>query len=326
MMMARSHFSSSQQWYIAPLFANSMKQKLNRSSRRLLAACSLLLVRLILVDRAMFLSEGGYNKTQHHSSDHSYHLLNQPVPSGLDQIYNRSISLVSESTNSTSRVVSLAFANANYLEQHLLQNLVCSFHRSQVTNWVVVAMDEKAVKLARNANITHVHFDKTYWKGVKSGRLRKRTRVTNDYTRMIQLRTNFIRTLLYTYDDLDIVTSDGDTTWTTRPWETIPFGRDDTNCSVFLGNANELGTSETEVKRFRPSCGFLMLHNCEATRRLYDAWLEKEVSGGEKEQATLTKVLRQFPHNLTIQPSKWMNQSHPPGKPRQSSFVLFGSR
>eukprot|EP00544_Gedaniella_sp_CCMP2646_P004676 CAMPEP_0202480506 /NCGR_PEP_ID=MMETSP1361-20130828/470_1 /ASSEMBLY_ACC=CAM_ASM_000849 /TAXON_ID=210615 /ORGANISM="Staurosira complex sp., Strain CCMP2646" /LENGTH=151 /DNA_ID=CAMNT_0049107947 /DNA_START=403 /DNA_END=859 /DNA_ORIENTATION=- len=145
-------------------------------------------------------------------------------------------------------------------------------------------MDQRAASQARRVNITHVHFDREYWSDVKPGRLRDSTTVTTDYARMIQLRTNFIRTLLHRYKDLDIVTTDGDTTLTTRPWETIPFGRGDTNCSVFLGNSLELGASTTLTTKFSPSCGFMMIHNSGATRKLYDAWFEDEISTGEKEQ------------------------------------------
>lgn len=258
----------------------------------------------MFVDRAMFHS-------YHTKPYEPFHLLNQPVPMGLDQIYNRSIALTSESHNSTeSRVVSLVFANADFLKQLMLQNLVCSFHHAKITNWVVVAMDKSAAELAKKYKITHVHFDKNYWSGIKSGSLRSRTRITKRYKRMIQLRTNFIRTLLHKYEDLDIVTTDGDTTWTTRPWETLPFGRGETNCSIFMGNAGEVGKSDIETKKFSPSCGFIMIHNSVATRRLYDAWLEKEITGGEKEQKSLAKVLNDFRHDVTIQQSKW-NRTQP---------------
>jgi hypothetical protein len=169
-------------------------------------------------------------------------------------------------------------------------------------------MDEQAAEMAKRANITHVHFDRKYWKGVRPTKLRRGNRVTNRYAKMIQLRTNFIRSLLYTYKDLDIVTTDSDTTWTTRPWETIPFGRGDTNCSIFMKNSLEDGRKTSGSKRFSPSCGFLMLHNCEATRRLYDIWFKKEVSGGEKEQATLSRVLRRnVSHKITLNATIWQD-------------------
>lgn len=232
-------------------------------------------------------------------------------PKDLEQIYNRSILLTSKSEpKNSSRVVTLTFANSNYFGTHFVQNLVCSFHRSNVTNWVVVVMDQRAASQARRANITHVHFDREYWSDVKPGRLRNGTTVTTDYARMIQLRTNFIRTLLHTYKDLDIVTTDGDTTLTTRPWETIPFGRGDTNCSVFLGNSLEVGASTTLTKKFSPSCGFMMLHNSGATRQLYDAWFEDEISRGEKEQKSLSRVLKRINHDVTIKQLSW-NQTHP---------------
>ena len=78
-----------------------------------------------------------------------------------------------------------------------------------MTNWVAVVMDEKAAELAAKANIAHVHFDKHYWHDVKPSPLRNSTNVTNNYARMIQLHTNFVRALLYTYEELDIVVTDG---------------------------------------------------------------------------------------------------------------------
>ncbi|KAJ9450485.1 hypothetical protein DIPPA_14170 [Diplonema papillatum] len=212
----------------------------------------------------------------------------------------------------------VAFSNAAYLEEGLVPNLVCSFQRLNVSNWVLVVTDAAAQAEAKSLQFgDHVYWNPSYWKGTSASDLRTTYNSTDEYLHFIQLRTKFARLLIehliasnknvpHEQQVTRLVFTDGDTVWVHHPLHVIqqllgttpeaaasePFDK----CDGYVVNDIYNGAAATEKKmRVEPVGGFLVWNlgprNEQKIRRLYQVWTDLMRCLGSREQPALHGAL-----------------------------------
>jgi hypothetical protein len=144
--------------------------------------------------------------------------------------------------------VTLMFANRAYMDDGFVQNLVCSFRRLAVKNWVLVAVDSDAYDVARKYDIQQfTHFDAAYWHGVGGESLRNSSKVTDVYLQFIHRRTNFVRLLLYA-TKLNVIITDADSVKTTQNSISNSLGFRFACQSAAVGLAARSGVADAGVR------------------------------------------------------------------------------
>ncbi|CAB9499113.1 expressed unknown protein [Seminavis robusta] len=216
-----------------------------------------------------------------------------PEPTdALSTIYDKSLPIPNSDLWSVQgRFVVLTFANAEYFENLLINNWMCSLRALDIDNFVVVPIDEAASLAAQRVDDSilppdSIYWDSSFWmllgEGSKrdnitsfSGQLRKGFKPTEIFIEFIWRRAQFVRTLLTRYPDLNIVLSDADTTWAHRPWDVVPQYFNQTNaCDMFFTNDVEYGETEEPLRTVEPLSGFIMIRNRDVVHELYQKWIK----------------------------------------------------
>eukprot|EP00756_Hemistasia_phaeocysticola_P011380 Hpha_TRINITY_DN15114_c4_g8::TRINITY_DN15114_c4_g8_i1::g.127094::m.127094 len=196
----------------------------------------------------------------------------------------------SERGPESNHLVTLTFANAEYLRNGLVLNLLCSWARLGHTSYVVVAVDAVAATQLRDMGYgSRLHWDPVYWAGTSGGILRGSFNTTVAYLHFIQRRTRFVSGLLHAAPQLDLVVTDGDTVWLHDPVVAAGVGLTP-RCDVYSVNDEESGGPGAE--RQMPVGGFLIIRNNARSRHLYKVWTATEKCLRSREQPALHGALR----------------------------------
>lgn len=239
-----------------------------------------------------------------------------PQPNdNLAKIYAKS-SLVPDAEPSVSppRFVVLTFANADYFENHLITNWMCSLHSRGIDNFVVIPIDEAAAHAAFETDDSvlppeSIYWDSSYWNlqggsedSSFSQRLRAGYEVTEIFLEFIWRRAQLVRTLLERYPDLNVVLSDADTTWASSPWDVVPEYFNQTNsCDMFFTNDVEYGETEVPVRTVEPLSGFILIRNRDIVRQLYQRWVKAALVFHNKDQPSLRAAIQTFKMKYLIE-------------------------
>ena len=234
---------------------------------------------------------------------------NLPEPTGLDVVYDRSSN---SSNDERRRLVAIAFSNSEFFKSGLVQNWLCWLQQLQITNFVLVVIDQEAADLAANLPeemlpTEAVHWDPTFWKLEDgdsqsfSDRLRDGFTATDRYLEFTWRRNRYIKALLKTYPDMDIVLSDADTTWNRIPWEKVPSfqkvsqaddDEEEESCDMFIINRSEDGRHVDKLRnKISVQGGFIMLHNTPNVHNVYDEWVRMALLFHKKEQPSFKAML-----------------------------------
>lgn len=267
-----------------------------------------------------------------HADIDNYIINNLPEPnhSTLSKIYSKSSPMASSvesedvempALSRPSRFVVLTFANAEYFENLLIINWMCSLRALGIENFVVIPIDEDAARAAMEMDSSilppeSIYWDPTYWtldgssKKKKnasfSGRLRKGFKPTEIFIEFIWRRAQLVRTLLNQYPDLNVVLSDADTTWAHRPWEVVPQYFNQSNpCDMFFTNDIEYDETDVPLQRVEPLSGFIMIRNREVIRDLYFKWVKAAIVYHTKDQPSLRAAIQTYKTKYRIGPEEY---------------------
>jgi len=208
-------------------------------------------------------------------------------------------------------VVIVTFVNGQEAVDPLLLNLLCSWRRLGVSNFVVVATDSMAVDALRAMPDDllpneAVHYDPYVWPGTSSEQLRKSSSATDAYLHFIHLRTHFVNMLMHAKTDVHLVVTDADTVWLHNPLALIPsFGTD--GCDAhFVEEYSLVGRDVSAYAgQAQPQGGFLMLANTKQVRSLLRDWVQAAVMLNVKEQPALRAALSMRSYAFSWYPSDW---------------------
>jgi hypothetical protein len=232
-------------------------------------------------------------------------------------------------------VVVVTFVNGEEANDPLFTNLLCSWRRLAVANFVIVATDDVAAAALRSMSGDlvpegTVHHDPAAWPGASSGQLRTSVTATDAYLRFIHLRTNFVKVLMHDQLDLHLVVTDADTVWLRDPLELVTtLGSDKCDMHI-VDEANMAGrVAPFLMGQLLPQGGFIMLANTKLTRGILREWVRAAVLLSVKEQPALRTALTQHPHVTAWYPSDWDGPYEKPKKPTlcvlDAAFVLHTS-
>eukprot|EP01060_Flectonema_neradi_P004238 TRINITY_DN12767_c0_g1_i1.p1 TRINITY_DN12767_c0_g1~~TRINITY_DN12767_c0_g1_i1.p1 ORF type:complete len:424 (+),score=58.41 TRINITY_DN12767_c0_g1_i1:404-1675(+) len=187
------------------------------------------------------------------------------------------------------KVVTVTFANKVYLDQGLLQNLLCSWKRLDFRSFVIVAVDSQAAQKMESIEPDRLHWYSDWWNGISSGLLRPSNKKTVEYMRFIHKRTRFIEALLH-QTDLNILLCDADIAWVRNPLTDGTIQVSQQLCDAFVVNsANRGGRGADNVE---PLGGFLLVRNNQKIKIWYRVWTAMAACLQSKEQPAMHAALR----------------------------------
>ncbi|KAJ9457293.1 hypothetical protein DIPPA_10809 [Diplonema papillatum] len=196
------------------------------------------------------------------------------------------------SQNARRGLVTVVFANLAYLEQGLIQNMLCSWGRIPYPHYVLVAVDEAASAGVAKLSPGQTHWHPPYWRGIGSGLLRPTNQKTPEYVAFIHKRTRFVEALLL-LTNLDVLLCDADTVFFRDPLAdgTVPFWDPDSDrCDAFVVNSAHRGGKGPD--RVEPLGGFIAVRNNARSRLWYRTWTAMEACLQSKEQPAMHASLR----------------------------------
>lgn len=169
---------------------------------------------------------------------------------------------------------------------NLTANLVCSFVKLGIDNYLVIPMDADSTVFFQKNNIPY-YWAPEYWNGTVSRHISWR-HTKEQYQNMIHKKTAMVRDLLQL--GLHVVVADADSVWLANPFHYIAA---EPRCDVFWMTDTRSTFVEEDVGHVYLNGGFYLARSNPRTRNLLYRWAAMEKYLMWKEQSSLKRLLLQ---------------------------------